>query len=107
MHTLTAYLQELVAVPISHCFLVPWHADGRGGCCGESLGRYCGCSNKYLIKFAHHCEKGGEQAGVSAQWQAQRNTTQTHSEVVMPRAKLFLHAVCCNMFAENMNVCGS
>ncbi len=47
-----------------------------------------------LIKFAHHCEKGGEQTGVSAQWQAQGNTAQTHSELVMPHAKLFLHVVC-------------
>ncbi len=46
-----------------------------------------------VIKFAHHCEKGGEQAGISAQWQAPGNTTQTHSELVMPHAKPFLHVV--------------
>ncbi len=52
-----------------------------------------------LINFELYFEEDDGQAGVSAQWHAQGNNTQTHSDMVMPCAQLSVHAVCCNILA--------
>ncbi len=41
-----------------------------------------------IIDFRLYSEENDGQAGVSAQWHAQANTTQTHSDLVMLCAQL-------------------
>lgn len=44
-----------------------------------------------LRNFQTYSREAGNQAGSSARWQAQSNTTETHSELVMLCAQLCVH----------------
>ena len=48
-----------------------------------------------LINFQTYSQGAGDQAGSSARWQAQGNTTETHSELVMSCAELVYVALRC------------
>ena len=48
-----------------------------------------------LINFHTYNQEVGDQAGSSARWQAQGNTTETHSELVTFCAHLCVHDLPC------------
>ncbi len=55
-----------------------------------------------LINFGVHSGENAGHSFASAHWQAQGNSTRTHSDIVMPCSQLSVYAVCCIMLANYM-----